>query len=444
VAAVGLLLLLALVLRLNGLGEVPGITDNADELQFTWAGLNLIEHADAYTWSYFPAYPSHTTFEAFGTGYPMVHHWLDHPPLFALVMGGWAWLLGTREMAAVDPAQIRLLPVAFSLAALLLAYLLGRRVLGSGPALAAGLLLATSPAAVLLSRQAEPESLQAPLLLGALLLVARRLDGTCGRFWVVGLALISFAAPLLKVSGVAVGGACAVVLLARGYWKAAVVAAGAAALGLLAYAAYGWAVDWPLFLRVVAEQNANRVGVMSGFDFIAEPAGVNRRLRDGWWLLGWIGIGLWMLARRGRRELLLAWPAAAYVATMVVLAGERQVEQYGWYKVILYPEVYLAAGFLLWWAAASPSLSRLALVLSLGGATATQLWLNGAQPWIPNPVLAVALMGAVLLPAALAAWPRAGAWAPGLARGVAAAAAAVLLLGNVAESARLESILTRL
>jgi len=43
------------------------------------------------------------------------------------------------------------------------------------------------------------------------------------------------------------------------------------------------------------------------------------------------------------------WPAAAYAATMLVMAGERQIEAYGcWYKVMVYPEIYLAAGWLTW------------------------------------------------------------------------------------------------
>ena len=132
---------LALVLRLHDMALAPLLTDNVDELQFTWAGMNLIEHGDAYTWSYYPAYANVGSFTAFETTFPMVHHWLDHPPLFSLVMGGWVYLLGDRAMTDVTADQIRFVPVVFSTIAVVLVYWLAREILGRLPALAGALLL---------------------------------------------------------------------------------------------------------------------------------------------------------------------------------------------------------------------------------------------------------------------------------------------------------------
>lgn len=436
---------LGLFLRAHDVTRAPLLTDNADELQFTWAGLNLIQTGDAYTWSYYPAYPEVTSFSAFGATYPMVHHWLDHPPLFSLVMGLWVWLLGDRNLQDVTADQIRAVPVFLSVVAMVLAYWLGREILGRLPALAGTALLATAPGAVLLSRQAEPESLQAVLLLASLLACLVLIRGGGGRWATATILVCSLAAPLLKVSGVAVGVICGVVLFSSGRWRPAALALAAAIAGVLLFVAYGWLVDWSVFVRTWRIQTGNRISVMSAYDFITWSSGANRRLQDPWWILGWIGVGTIMASRRGLRELLLAWPVAAYAAAVLIMAGELQTQQYGWYKVIVYPQLYLAAGYLVWAGLAAPSLSRLTMLLVLGGAAATNWWLgSGGRSWVPSPVLLAALMGAVVVPAAVSAWRAGDRRILAGARAIAVTGFLLLLAGNVAESLRLDELLFRL
>jgi 4-amino-4-deoxy-L-arabinose transferase-like glycosyltransferase len=430
-----------LFLRLHQAGDAPLFTDNLDEIQFTWAGLNLLLHGDPITWSYATGYPAYQAVSAFGTTVPVVHHWMDHPPLFSLIMGGWVWLLGVRDMTGFTAGEVRVVPALFSTLTIPLVHLLGRRFIGVPAALCAALLLATAPGAVLFGRQAEPEAPQAVLLLVALLLTARAVDHGAGRWTVAGLLLCAVAAPLMKVSGIAVGGICAVILAASGRWRLAGLTAGGAAAGLLGFAVYGAVIDWHQFLVIWGKEASYRIGVMSGFDFISEPAGVNRRLRDGWWLLGWIGLGVLMARRGGRRELFLVWPAVAYAATMLVLAGERQVEQYGWYRLIVYPQVYLAAGWLAWEAVTRRSLGLLALLLVLGGATATNWWLGGPDAtWVPNPIVLCLLIAAVLGPAVLLLWQRHERRYQRLATWMGGGALALMIVGNAVESFRLDAI----
>jgi uncharacterized membrane protein len=447
--------LLGVALRFHLYTQAPLFTDNMDELQFTWLGLNLIEHGDAYTWSWFPDYASYLPLGAFGTTMPMVHHWMDHPPLFGYIMGGWVWLLGDRNMLDVTPAQVRVLPVVWSSLTVPLVYLLGRQLVGVGPALVGGLLLATSPAAVLMGREAEPESLQAVLLLVALVCTLRLVrDETTSpnrqslRWSVGGLLLCCLTAPIMKVSGLAIAGICLVILVLHGRRRLAALTGAAAIAGLLFYVLYGFLVDWQLFLHILRSQAANRLGVMSGFDFIAGATGINRPLRDGWWLLGWISIGGLLLSFQSgdrRRELFLVWPAVAYAATMMLLAGEKQIQLYGWYKVIIYPEVYLAAGFLAWTVVRRASLAGLTLLLVLGGSTATNWWLGGVeQNWVPNPIVLVGLVLAVIGPAVWAVLRRGDPGARLRAVQVATAALGFLFLGNVVESLILNVIFVRM
>ena len=436
---------LALFLRLHRVADAPLFTDNLDEIQFTWAGLNLILHGDAYTWSFAPGYPAYIPFNAFGVTVPTVHHWLDHPPLFALIMGGWVWLLGVRDMTGFTAAQVRFLPVMFSTLTIPLTYLLGRRFLGPPAAIAGAALLATAPAAILLGRQAEPESLQAVLLLAALLLSFRVLEGRGGTWTLLALLVCCLAAPLAKVSGIAVAGICAVILVASGQWRLGAALGLAGLAGLAAFALYGAFIDWGQFIRAQSVHASFRIGVMSGYDFISGSAGINRRLRDGWWLLGWIGLGLIAARSDRRRQLFGVWPAAAYAATILVIAGERQVEQYGWYRQIIYPEIYLGAGCVIAYALRRQSVGLLLLTLVLGGATATNWWLGGpAAAWVPNPLLLALLIAIVVGPAVLLAYRRNRVVVRQWATAMAGAALVLILLGNVVESLWLDQIFVRM
>ncbi|MGI8564129.1 MAG: glycosyltransferase family 39 protein [Candidatus Dormibacter sp.] len=438
----GLVVLLGLALRLHDYTLAPGFTDNADEVQFTWAGLNLLLHGDAYTWSYFPGYASYTRFDAFGTNYPLVHHWLDHPPLFSYLMGGWALLAGSRDMASTGPEVVRLPPILLSTAAVLLTYLLGRRLLGRWAALVGAALLAVTPAAVLLGREAEPEALLAVLFLLALWAGVLSSEGKAGR-WVLPLLLgCCLLAPLAKVSGIAVAGSLAISLLTCGRWRVALAAAAAGAAGLLLWLLYGALIDWQLFLHITQLQAQNRRGVLTGFDLIQSVAGVNRRLRDGWWLLGWMGLAA-LSVGRGRAALFLAWPAIAYAGAIALLAGEQNTQQYGWYKWMVYPEVYLAAGWLAWQAFRRRSLPLTLLLLLTGWATATNWWLGGGEEWTPAPLLLALLLALPVLAAALAAWrPRPP--YPKAARILIGAALSMALLGSAIQSFGVAALYTRL
>lgn len=435
--------LIALALRLHDYTLAPGFLDNRDELQFTWAGMNLLLHGDAMTWEYTRGYPAYTTISAFGTTFPIVHHWMNHPPGFQLLMGGWVLLLGDRSMLDVTPAQVRILPVLFSTITVAQIYVLGRRLLGVEAALLAAALLATSPATVYLGRQAEPESLQAVLLLAALLLTLSLVENRGRRWTAVLLLLCCFLAPLLKVSGIAVGGICAVILAVNGRWGTAAAAFLGAAAGLAAFAAYGAVVDWQLFLRVWGVMAGMRSGVMNAFDFITMRRATDAHgLSDGWWILGFIGVGLAAAHSQRRTGLFVVWPVVAYLALMAIAAPTHPgVDTYGWYRVIVYPSVYLAAAWLTWEAIRRRSMGLLILVAVLGGATATNWWLGGLQNvWTPSMILLALILTVVVVLAALTDWRLERRDVRSLAMVGAAAGLAFMLLANFVESFALATI----
>jgi 4-amino-4-deoxy-L-arabinose transferase-like glycosyltransferase len=431
-----LVLILGLGLRLYHYTDAPQFHDNPDEVQFAWAGLSLLTNHVPQSWSFFPEYSTHTWLVTpNGFSYPLVKPWLDHPPVFALVTGGAAWLAGERQFAEVTAAAVRLPPIWLSATTVLLTYALARRLLGRGPAIAASLLLATAPGAVLFGRSVEPEALLAPLLLAAVLAAHRLLLRDGGRGSLAVLIACCAVAPMVKVPGVAIGGAIAVALAVNNRWRLGLVALAATMAGLLLFALYGAWQNWSLFVAVFQEQAAHRTGVMGAFEFIVEPEGLNRRFRDPWWLLGWIGIGaiLWQ-RRRTMAADLIGWPVVAYAAAMLVMTDQR-VAFFGWYRIAVYPLVYLAAGYLVWRVATAPNPWNVTLLLITGGAAASAAWLGGSSALgFPAATLAGGIM-ALVLAALIVAGRR-----PGLARVVTATVLLLVLLGNVVVSAQLDRL----
>jgi 4-amino-4-deoxy-L-arabinose transferase-like glycosyltransferase len=445
-----LVLAVALLLRVHDYTAAPRPSDNVDELAWAWAGLSLLQDHSPTSWSYLPAYPETFPLREPDNGriLPGVHHWLDHPPVFALLFGGFAWAAGERQYEEVTDGVIRLPVIAFSMLTLLLAFLLGRRLLGTAPALLGAALFGLAPGAVLGSREVESEALLAPLLLLALLIVHRLLRGEARRFELAALLALCWLGPLVKVPGAAIGVIVAVVFASLRHWKHASMAVLATWLGLVAYAAYGLSVDWQQFLAVVQAQAARHTGLLSGYEFMVSPAGFSDsvQLHDGWWLLGWVGLALLAALRRRRRgDLLLAWPIAAFAVTIMLLGDVSAAFRYGWYRFAIYPLVYLVAADFVVGTVLRPTLVRLALLLALPAAAATVAASPGGAPLNPPLLLEVAAL-AVVFAACLVARRAVDArgasrWWPQLAAG---ALVALVLALNLVQSIRLAEIYTRL
>lgn len=442
------LLVAGLGLRIHDYTAAPRPSDNVDQLAWAWAGISLWQQHSPAAWSYLPGYPSHFPLVEPDTGriLPGVRPWLDHPPGFALLVGGFALLAGEREFGQVSTRVLRLPPIGLSLLTLVLTYLLGRRLLGPRPALAATALFALAPGAVLGSRQVESEALLAPMLLLTLLLSHRILEDEAGRLEAPLMLLLCALAPLVKVPGASLGLIVAVVLWIHGRRRLAGLTLAMSALGLVGYAVYGLLLDWRQFPAVTLAQAGRHVGLLSGYEFIAAPAGFAdiERLRDGWWLLGWLSLAL-LAWERGlsRRELLIAWPIAAYALVIMLIADPGLAEHYGWYRFAVYPLVYLAAANFLVATIRRPTLVRLAILLVVPAATATLGLGGGGAPWdapLVVEILALAVLIAVGVTVVTTRQPLRQDWREWLPQLMAGTTVALILALNVVQSFSLAAI----
>jgi hypothetical protein len=156
---------------------------------------------------------------------------------------------------------------------------------------------------------------------------------------------------------------------------------------------------------VLREWSSHRHGVLAGLDFITDNAGIGSSLHDGVWHLGWLGAAALLLRERlGPRAQLLAWTLVAYAAGIAVLGDATVQARFGWYRIVLYPLTYLAAGFVWWEVIRRPSLAGLLLIMLLVGAGATEMVLG--QQWQPDAFLLVFLIALLLAPSAVTLWRR--------------------------------------
>jgi 4-amino-4-deoxy-L-arabinose transferase-like glycosyltransferase len=435
-----LLTALGLLLRLRSYTLAPAPTDNTDELAWAWSGLTLITKHVPYAWSdFWSTYGSWQGLRFHGTGYTIVHPWLDHPPAFSLLIGGTAWLSGARDLSDVTLDSIRLPAVLLSTSTIPLAYLLGRRLSGVMPALAAAVLLAVAPGEVLLSHVVESEALLAPLFLLAVLLLHRLVHGEGGRGTVAGILVCCALAPLVKIPGIAVCVTVAAILVSRGRWRLGIGAVGAGLLGLLVFTGYGAFLDWHLFVAVQQYQGSRHHGLTSVFTYIGGAVGINYPLHDGWWLLGWIALAAVILRSRDDVAVFLGWPVLTYALAMMVMADPHLVEMYGWYRITLYPFIYLLAGILVWRSIESASVPGVALTIAVAGGVATNGLGADHGAWSPPAFVVAALLLVILVPCVLAAWKPQGRML--LVGQIAAAAGIVAVVGaNLAQTIMLSDL----
>lgn len=352
---------------------------------------------------------------------------------FSLVIGSSAWLSGARDLGDVTLASIRIPAMILSTSTIPLTYLLGRRLLGVMPAVIAAVLLTVAPIEVLFSHVVESEALLAPLFLLTLLLLHRLLCDEGSRWTVLGVLVCCALAPLVKVPGISLCLSVSAILISRGRWRLGAGAVGAGILGLLIFVAYGALLNWHLFWAVQAYQSSRHHGLTSVFTFIGSGVGINYPAHDGWWLLGWLALSALILRRRSDAAVLIAWPVVTYAVAMMVMADPHLVEQYGWYRITVYPLIYLLAGMFIWRSIKLASFPGIALTIAVAGGVATNGLGSNHGAWLPSAALITAILLVILCPCVWAAWKRVGIplqWGQ-----LAAAAGIVAILGaNIAQT----------
>jgi hypothetical protein len=347
-AALGVILITGMALRLHQYDLIPFHHETADEYQHGWEGWTLLHEGAPRAWTFYPwvyTGKDRVFFFWFGDPYNLVLPYFDHPPGFSLLVGGVSTLLGAEQMLDCTLWRMRLVPIALGLLTLCLVARVGWSLFAEPLAgTLAALVYATVPTIVMGSRLVKAESLIAPLLLVQVLWLERYLrEGRRGDL--LRMAAGGFGAIWAKATGIAVPAAALAVLAVSRRWKAMAWVGGAAAAAVAAYLLYGACYGWGTFLAILELQSSKVVAVRS----LLELAGISRvvelQFGTGWYL--WMILAAGGMALGPHRRILA--PLAIYFLVLGLTVDSRSV--YGWYRLPFYPFLCLAGGKFLaeWW-----------------------------------------------------------------------------------------------
>lgn len=338
------LLALAAVLRLQNYALYPQRGATSDEYAFAFQGISLLTKGVPIAWSAIPLYKnlSHLTID--GLYFPIVQPYLDHPPLFGLLVGAWAILSQETAFEAVRLATIRIIPVILSLISSAFLYLLAKNVYGVWIARWSLAIYATGTLFVINSRIVVAESLLTVFFLYALYVVSV-LPKRPPVLQLLVLGVVCALALLVKVLGVVVFLSVVVICFWRGLgvrrllWITLPFV-----FGLGVFYLYGRAYDEGLFWAIQTYQGSRSVGPNMLWMLLTSPIIVNKVYYDGWYFWGLFALGLACVD--SKKNMMVVIPAFLYI--LLLLASVNQTDVHGWYVIPLFPFLALAGGKLLW------------------------------------------------------------------------------------------------
>jgi 4-amino-4-deoxy-L-arabinose transferase-like glycosyltransferase len=340
--AVVILLMVAAALRLYHIDNLH--TVEPDERLWLEAGTSLITEGVPTSWTI--RWPSHN-WEAYdrvegGTVTP----WLDHPPLYSLMIGGWALLVGQDDFAQLSWGLLRLPMALISVATILFTYLFVSKVFGKQIAMFTLLAFVFFPSEIVASRFTLAENVIPLFSVLGLYALAVYLSATSREVRRLSLAtvlLVSFAAPLLKLSGAVVPLTIVLFLVLTKRYRLGMKVAGVGILSLASFLLYAWSYSWDVFVGAQRSHMIREHSFVHFWTLFTELDVGNYTLVDPSIIVGFIGLLAIMLLEPIRERRLYIFSAVFVLSFLLLYISP--VEAYMWYKYPLYPLLAIGLGY---------------------------------------------------------------------------------------------------
>lgn len=380
-----IILIAAFYLRSTGSSTIPYPGESMDEYSFAWVGLSLIQVGKPIATSGIPGYKN-TDYRyinvdqvfrgsAKGNPFPINYPWFDHPPLLGLITGGYAYLNGARVFEDTLITFIRKPMIIFGTISILLLFIFLKKIFGIKEAIAASVIYATSPLAIISSRMVQAENLLIPIFLASLIATYFFLEKR--KTWLLYLAgIIAGISLLVKLSGLAIVLSNVFLILyffPGGIKKAipSVITFSIVSLSFfIFFISYGFAYDINQYLEILISnsQRVYSVGTHAFFDLLTTTRITSLKyFTDGFILAGWMAVILLFTipSQEKKKEMFLLIPLVCYLIIFLLFGSEP----YGWYRFPFLPFLFAAMARVLILTFKNPNLiipSFLILLLPIG------------------------------------------------------------------------------
>jgi hypothetical protein len=344
------ILIIGGLLRFHNLTIWPREGATFDEFAWTFQGLSIWEKGIPTSWSPHKAYTNRVEYyNPQGAHFTLVTPYLEHPPLFGLVAGGFAYGQGIRTFDDVTIAKIRPLALIMGVVSIYAVFLLASAVYGNSIGLIASGLYAIVPTIVIGSRIVQNENFFIPLFLFALYFAHEYLKNLqsanpeqsrrATRNLVVA-AVLSAMLPLAKIPWIAAPLSVMGMFMFSKKWKATIWVSVATTIGIGGWLIYGYMTDAVVFANLWKLQLARYdMAFDSLFILFRDPVIVDRALVDGWIYFGWVAMVL-LLVKETKKHLPIVFGFLAYAAVFVFAIPSEPL--HGWYRYPFYPFLIIA------------------------------------------------------------------------------------------------------
>ncbi len=361
---------LGLFLRHNNFRTIPRHGATFDEFAWTWLGVNLIQKGEPVSWSPHGQYKERTHLIYQGAAFFIVRPYLEHPPLFGLVSGGFTLLNGARDMYDVTLDKMRPLALVLGVFSIFMLFLLTWELYGKTVAIIASLLYATIPTVVIGSRIVQNENFLIPFWLLSLFLVVRYLKTGKKRLRNTA-AVIAGLLSLAKVPWLVVGLSLSMILSYKGKWRDAVFVSLITVIIFSLFILYGLYFDKDLFFSLWGLQlNRYDISFSGFFSIFTTPLLIDRYYLDGWILFGWLAMTL--LAKDIKKHAAVIIPFTAYLVLYIFAIPNEPA--HGWYRYPFIPFLIIATAHFVKDEFSKVSLASLFFILMVGLALFSNTW----------------------------------------------------------------------
>lgn len=329
-----LILFLGIYLRSNNLYTWPREGSTFDEYAWTWIGINLIQNHIPESWSRHPQYVQRKEIVYRGAGFVLVRPYLEHPPLFGLVVGSYALLNGVKDMYHVDLQHIRSLALILGALSIFMIYVFASEAYGYRIGLLSSFIYSIVPTIVVGSRIVENENFFIPFFLLSLFLIIKFIK--TNKSWFRNFAgVICGLLTLAKIPWIAGALGIVLIFLYLKKYKDSLKFLAIVIPIFLMFFIYGFYFDGKLFMSLWQLQlQRYDLTFNSIFALFTSPYLADRFLVDGWIYFGWFAI-LLLLVKDLKKNYLVVLPFLAYFAVFIFAIPNEP--SHGWYRYPFYP-----------------------------------------------------------------------------------------------------------